>query len=111
MRVALYHTTYVVREEGSTAAYYETGYGLAELDLEMALKTGNSVVPHEQLLQVARRYGTVRNVKNATRAQEFLLKGGIDSRAVLRQLQAALEGRPCCTTKRSARFSFMRDMR
>ncbi|HWE98107.1 MAG TPA: polymorphic toxin-type HINT domain-containing protein [Tepidisphaeraceae bacterium] len=80
-----YDTKYIsVSKESSVAALYDSGQGMAEIDLEIALETGSTIVPHEQLVQIARCYGTVNDLKNVINAKEFLIKGGIDPSAVIK---------------------------
>ncbi len=71
--------------EGGTARF-ETSYGVAEIDLEIAQQTGSGIVPQEQLLQAARRGGTPQDVQNIITADEILITRGIDPRAIVRML-------------------------
>jgi hypothetical protein len=80
-----YATKFIsVSKSQAGAALYDTGRGVIKIDLLAAIKTGSTIVPHEQLLQVARRYGRPIDVKNVLDAQEFLIKGGIDFSAIIR---------------------------
>ena len=69
--------------KGGTARFHGPD-GIAEIDLEMALKTGSGLVSHKQVLQVARKHGTTKDVKNVLSAQEVLLTNGLDPRAIIR---------------------------
>ena len=58
--------------------------GVVEVDLDALRRTGSGIVPHEQVLQAARRLGSVRDVENVISASEILVTGGIDPSAILR---------------------------
>lgn len=45
--------------KGGTARFHGPD-GIAEIDLDMALKTGSGLVSHTQVLQVARKHGTTK---------------------------------------------------
>ncbi len=77
-------TKYIsVSKTANGTARFRGSSGVAEIDLEIAKQTGSGVVPHEQVVQVARRHGTVRDVANVVSAEEFLITGGIDPRAII----------------------------
>jgi hypothetical protein len=67
---------------GGTAKYHGPD-GVAEIDVERALSTGSGLVPHAQVLQVAKKHGTPRDVKNVSDAMEALITGGIDPSAII----------------------------
>ena len=60
-----------------------SGFGIARISVERLEETGSSLVPFENVLQVARRQGTGYNVTNVQQAREVLIKGGIDPSAIV----------------------------
>jgi hypothetical protein len=78
-----YDTKYIsLSRTADGTARFRSGNGLIEVDLNIAKATGSGIVPHKQLLQAARRHGRPQDVENIITAEEFLIKGGIDPRAV-----------------------------
>jgi hypothetical protein len=73
------------RTSGGTAKFRGPD-GVVEIDLARAQATGSGIVPHEQLVQVARKHGTPRDVANVVDADEILITGGIDPSAIIRRM-------------------------
>ncbi len=72
-------------QENGTARFVGAD-GVAVIDLKVAVATGSGLVPHKQVLQIARRHGRTQDVNNVVSAQEVLLTNGLDARAVIRVL-------------------------
>ena len=64
-------------------AHYVGPNGVAEIDLDVAFATGSGLVPHKQVLQVARRRGTRLDVENVVRSQARETNG-LDPKAIVR---------------------------
>jgi Pretoxin HINT domain len=67
-------------------AKYTGSAGVVEIDLAILKQTGSGIVPHEQVLQQAQRWGGPRDVANVIASQEMLITRGIDPRAIIRTI-------------------------
>ncbi|WP_438018541.1 DUF6531 domain-containing protein [Sorangium sp. So ce315] len=77
-------TKYISASEtpAGTSHYQGGSPVLVEIDVKALRETGSTVVDHNNVLQAVRREGTALDLKNAIKAEELLIKGGIDPSAI-----------------------------
>jgi hypothetical protein len=62
--------------EAATAAYSSRN-GLVAIDVDATIAAGTGYIEHGNVLQILRRSGDFRVLRNAERAQEVLFRGGV----------------------------------
>ncbi|WP_437611793.1 DUF6531 domain-containing protein [Sorangium sp. So ce834] len=77
-------TKYISASEtpAGTSHYQGGSPVLVEIDVKALRETGSTVVDHNNVLQAVKREGTALDLRNAIKAEEVLIKGGIDPSAI-----------------------------
>jgi RHS repeat-associated protein len=67
----------------AAAGIFNSGNGLAEIDVDAAIKGGASFVDHKNVMNAVERSGSLTNRRDARRALEVLFKGDIPRDAII----------------------------